>query len=178
MAITLVVETGAGLHNANSYVSLDAANEYNANHPHADTWQTVGTEDKKRAILLATRLLDSEVEWHGTPVKNTDTSVVAGDRQRLRWPRSGAHDLDGNAVNQKEIPEWLKEATSELARHVANTDRTAEPETRGYSRMEVGDLKVDIDKTDTPPVLPRSVVHMISPYGDVRYSHAVKLRRT
>jgi len=177
MTITLVVETGAGLHNANSYVSLDECNSYNALHPHSEAWLVVGSEERKRNILMATRLLNSEVDWHGTPVKNTDTSVAQGDRQRLRWPRSGATDLDGNSVSQLEIPEWLREATSELARHLSVKDRTEEPETRGFSSREVGDLKVEIDKTDSPPVLPRSVVHMISPYGDVRFSYTVKLRR-
>ena len=67
MAITIVVETGAGLSNSNSYVTVAEADTYNENHYYGSAWAALSDENKKRAIIFATRLLDEQVDWNGTP---------------------------------------------------------------------------------------------------------------
>lgn len=175
MAITIVVETGAGLSNSNSYVTVAEADTYNENHYYGSAWAHLQDEKKKRAIIFATRLLDEQVDWNGTPRKSTDTSV--SDHQSLRWPRNSVVDIDGYAVDFQTIPEWLKNACSELARYLTVSDRTAEPSTAGFSKLQVGSVSVDVDKNDQLPTMPKSVVQMITAYGRIKFGHNVKLLR-
>jgi hypothetical protein len=175
MAITIVVETGAGLSNSNSYVTVAEADTYNENHYYGSDWAHLQDEKKKRAIIFATRLLDEQVDWNGTPRKSTDTSV--SDHQSLRWPRNSVVDIDGYAVDFQTIPEWLKNACSELARYLTASDRTAEPATAGFSKLQVGSVSVDVDKNDQLPTMPKSVVQMITAYGRIKFGHNVKLLR-
>ena len=175
MAITIVVETGVGLSNSNSYVTVAEADTYNEDHYYGSAWAALSDENKKRAIIFATRLLDEQVEWTGTPRKSTDTSI--SDYQSLRWPRSSVVDVDGYAVDFQTIPDWLKNATSELARYLSANDRTAEPSTAGFSKLQVGSVSVDVDKNDQLPTMPKSVVQMITDYGRIKFGNTVKLLR-
>lgn len=176
MAITIVVETGDGLPNSNSYVTLAEANTYNENHYYGSAWAALSDERKKQAMIFATRLLDEQVEWNGTPRKSTDRSI--DDYQALRWPRSSVNDIDGYAVDFKTIPEWLKNSTSELARILSGSDRTAEPATAGFSKLQVGSVSVDVDKNDQLPTMPKSVVQMVTAYGRIKFGNTVKLLRS
>ena len=77
MAITLTVEDGTGLANANTYVALADADAYFANRIN-DTWLN-GTDDQRSSALIqATQYLDSRYTFKGVPL--TDT-------QALQWPR-------------------------------------------------------------------------------------------
>ena len=181
MAVTLVVEDGTGVLNANGYCSVDFANTYNDQHPHGDAWVTFGTADKQRAIIMATRLLDEEVNWYGSPTYNLASSVTNSNQtakvQYLRFPRSGMVDMDGYTLDHLSVPTFLKNATAELARYLASTDRTAEPDTQGFGSVKLGSLTVAIDKYDNPPILPRSVKAIIQPYGTVRGGGVAVVRR-
>ena len=46
MHVTLVVEDGTGVLNANGYCIVDFANTYNDENPHGHPWITYGTADK------------------------------------------------------------------------------------------------------------------------------------
>jgi hypothetical protein len=177
MPITLVVEDGSGLHNANSYVSVADANTFNTNRPFATSWLAVGLEDKNRAITMATRLLDEHINWYGQAVKTRDTSVSSADRQALMFPRNGLSDADGYAIDHKSVPTWLKEATSEFARYLAVEDRTLDFGTAGFSEIKLGSLNLKVDADDRVAVIPRGVAHMVGQYGRMRYGASSRLVR-
>jgi hypothetical protein len=87
MAITLVVETGVGLANANSYASLEDSEAYFADR--GDTvWAAADDEDKKAALIRATQAVDDmgNGRFLGTKMLST---------QALAWPRDDAYDQDG-----------------------------------------------------------------------------------
>lgn len=86
MALTLIVETGAGLANTNSYASLADGDAYHQAHLHADDWLAATVEIKGAALVWASRLLDEAVDWHGQ--KAVPTSG-------LRWSRAGVADRHG-----------------------------------------------------------------------------------
>ena len=182
MPVTLVVEDGTVVLNANGYCTVDFANTYNDEHPHGDTWITYGTADKQRGIIMATRLMDEQIKWYGSPTYNLASSVSSSNAtakvQYLRFPRSGIADQDGYSLDHHTIPTFLKNATAELARYLAAKDRTAEPDTQGFGTVKLGSLTVGIDKYDNPPILPRSVRAIIQPYGTVRGGNVAVVRRT
>lgn len=98
---------------ANSYVTVEEANDYFALSLHAAEWpQTSAGADllkKQAALVSATRLLDAE-QWVGSK---------ATSAQALRWPRiwtpAGDHFVDDHAGDVDRMPAKLKEATCDVA---------------------------------------------------------------
>jgi len=177
MTITLIEETGAGIHNANSYVSVTDANTFNNERPFATSWLAVGLEDKKRALIMATRLLDEHIDWYGQSKRSHNLSLSQPNRQSLAWPRSGVSDPDKYSIDQDSIPDWLKNSTAEFARFLAAEDSTLDPDTAGFSSINLGALSLSINPDDRAGVVPRGVMHMVAPYGRKRYGASAKLVR-
>jgi hypothetical protein len=160
MALTIVVETGSASASSNSYASVQNARDYSLRHLYASGLQNANQETLEAALVWATRVLDEQVSWKGT--RNSID-------QALEWPRIGVYDKNGFLYDNDEIPQWLIDATCELARALIAADRTADDFAgpRGFSQMTVGDLSLSIDKFDRQGVLPDSVVSMVSGYGTV-----------
>jgi len=146
---------------ANSYITLIEANAYWADHFYSETWDALQSGDKNTLIVMSTRLLDEWVDWKG--IKSSDT-------QALRWPRYNTVDRDNYWIDGDVIPVEVKNATAELAGYLAKGDATAEPDTKGFSELKVGELQLKIDKSDrdNTTVIPDSVLAIISHYGVVR----------
>jgi len=124
---------------ANSYVTLADADAYFETVPNSATWIDKTTDQKNRALISATRWID--------------TLNFYGDRcdagQALKWPRTN-YDVDNITLECSLIPSDIKYATYELARALANdTDAvTGNTGTSGlYDQVELGDLKVKYSKT-------------------------------
>jgi len=113
MASNIVVETGVGLTNANSYLSVVDADTYHANHSGSTVWSGAAEADKEKALRLATQYLDVKYTWKG--LKKLRTQV-------LSWPRHDVYDSDGHHVSNNAIPQALKDACAELALRVIQGD--------------------------------------------------------
>lgn len=162
MTLTLVVETGAGLSNANSYATSAEGDSYHEAHLHASSWTSATQVEKEAALVWATRLLDEQVQWYG---------YKTNFEQPLMWPRQGVLEKDGfNYYDNNEIPTWLKSATAELARYLLAEDRTGEYEGKGIKFMGAGPLQVSFDKGDVKSILPRSVISIVGSYGFINSS--------
>lgn len=159
--VTLVVEDGSGKTNSNAYTSLADADAYWETNFYTATWDALTDAQKNVLIVMATRLLDDWVDWNGT---------ITDENQALRWPRYGVLTRDGYAIEGDEMPTFLVNATAELANYLAKSDPTAEPDTKGFSELGVGDLKLKVDKIDrdNTTVLPDSVLAIIDAYGSIR----------
>jgi hypothetical protein len=103
--MTLTVETGAGLADADALVSLSDCDAYHAAQGHAD-W-TGADADKESAIRRATAYLSRSITWTGVRTH--------GRAQALAWPRSGCADGEGNGIASNEIPGEIVDACCELA---------------------------------------------------------------
>jgi len=125
------------------------------------SWTGASVSDRNTALIWATRLLDDWVSWIGTKVD---------ENQSLRWPRYEVKDEDGYYVDSDAIPVFLREATSELAGYLLAGDPTAEPDTKGYKRLKVDVLELEVDKhdRDSATTIPDSVKSMVAHYGQVR----------
>ena len=153
---------------SNSYATRAEADSYHEGHYYADAWTALTTTQKDTALVMATRLLDEQVEWAGT-------KTTRG--QALRWPRIGVYERDsmgvypdpyyGYTLNSSTIPAFLKNATAELARLLTVEDRTADADLLEFSQISVGSLSLVKDQSRQQHVLPDSVRAMVKPYGAV-----------
>lgn len=119
---------------ANSFVTLAEANSYFETVPDSTTWDAKTDDQKNRALISATRWID--------------TLNFYGDRcdsgQALSWPRNNYH-VDRVELVCSLIPLDIKYATFELARGLANEPDavTGEKGTDGvYEEVAIGELRV------------------------------------
>lgn len=102
--MTLIVEDGTGLSNAESYISVTDADTYIAAYRGANaTWDSATVASKEVAARQATQYLDGTSRWKG--VKEFST-------QALDWPRNFAYDENNIAFDG--IPAKLEQATAEV----------------------------------------------------------------
>ena len=132
MAATITATLSSA--SANSYVTLAEANTYFETVPDSTTWDDKTVDQKNRALIAATRWIDSFVYF--------------GDRcdhgQALKFPRNN-YQVDDVELACTAIPANIKYAQYELARALANdTDAmTGNIGTNGnIAEAKLGDLEV------------------------------------
>lgn len=172
MAITLVVAAYQST-TANTYVSLEDSEIYHERRLHNPEWLAATDEQKRAALVWATRSLDSWMSWIG---------YRSWDEQSLEWPRVNAYDRSGYAYEHTDIPQPLKDATSELAYLLLKSDRSAEssnPSSAGLSSVTVGDISLVFDPKDRIEEVPDSVAVLLRGLGAKASPKpsAVKLQR-
>ena len=89
----------------NVYVVVADADDYLSASLYATDWTGATADDQARALVMATRLLDRQ-EWDGSKAESANTQD---------WPRSGLSDENGDTISDLAIPQFLKDATAELA---------------------------------------------------------------
>ena len=89
MALTLVKEDGTGKVDANSYASVADGDAYFEGHLYATAWTAATSGTKAAALVMATRLVDTQVQFNG---------YRAHETQALQWPRERCPDPDRNLV--------------------------------------------------------------------------------
>lgn len=147
--MALIVETGAGIHGAESYVSVSAADAYWQSRPQnamATTWASMETDDKEGALREATGFLDGV--W-GAYYRG----IRAGYVQGLLWPRSGAYDGAGYPLPG--LPQEIVNATIELAGRAVSATLAVDADRGGEvkrTRKKVGDLEKEIEYFDNATV--------------------------
>lgn len=154
---------------SNTYASIKEADDYYDTQLYRLNWEGAQSGTKSRALLTATRLLDEQISWFGSK---------SNSAQSLGWPRFNTADTDGVSVGSTTIPQFMVNAVSELAGHLIAENRTADPETKGFSAMKAGELQLTIDKKDVKEVLPNSVWAMLLPYGQKKSKITPELVRT
>lgn len=153
------IDVTVGGASANSYATRAQADTYHDKHLWADAWKSAEAWKKDAALIMATRILDEQVDWYGVP---TDSD------QPLRWPRGGVLTRDADRYyDTDELPSWLIDATAEMARYLISEDRTAERAyANGIRKVKADVVEVEFESHfDQKPVLPPSVRAMVSPYG-------------
>jgi hypothetical protein len=120
--MTLVVENGSGLANAESYASIASADAYLTLFGTPDSWTAATTGEKEIALRKATRYLEATYagEWPGC-VKSRD--------QALSWPRWGAERSDGVCIDSSVVPTAIVQATAYMA--AVSLDEDILPDTTG-----------------------------------------------
>jgi hypothetical protein len=130
--MTLIVEDGTGLPNAESYVSVAEADTYftSLGNP---AW-AADTAAKEVALRKATQYLDDTYQWKGKLVSDT---------QALGWPRTGVYDSEGRDISDS-VPVKLKKAAFELALTSITTPLVEDLTNAAFVKREkVGELEVE-----------------------------------
>lgn len=171
MALSVVKEDGTGKVDANSYASVVDGDAYHDGHLYASAWTVATEENRAKALVFATRLIDAEYKFKG---------VRANSTQALQWPRAGCRDPDGTDYLARDVvPSAVVNATCEMARELLIKDRTVAPVGEGLKYQNVGSTQTGYDKTDTPPVITRVAQAMLAKLGSLlkARSGAVRLVR-
>lgn len=142
--MSITVETGAGLADAESYASVSDADIYLAARGFS-LWATMSTTEKEQALRRGTEYLQGfyNGRWKGEKLTST---------QALDWPRDGVV-VDGFLIDYDAIPERLKNACIKTAFKAA-----------------AGDLVPDLGRpTTSETVGPISVTYAVGARQQTRY---------
>lgn len=167
--ITLVVETGAGLANANSYCDKSTANAFHEIEGN-EAWNNANDADKDRALIRATRYLDTYSDYPGYPTTNA---------QGLLWPREGVFNTQlGEEYAANVVPNPLRYAVAELAAWLVAGNNLENSAGGEVTNVDVEGLSVSVapgNSTSNP--LPRRVLDMLSRWGLCRRNNSAGIIR-
>jgi hypothetical protein len=179
----LIKEDGTGRADANSYADVADGGAYHDGHLYASAWTTATPDRKAAALVMATRLIDSQYQFNGS---RTSAS------QALQWPRAECPDPDkglvrlsallpivSNFVDYDTVPAAIVQATCEMARELLIADRTAAAAGEGLDSVATAHAThattgtasdstsstTKYSKTDTRPIISAVVQAMLSRYG-------------
>ena len=130
--MALVIETGAGIANADCYADVTACSAYAVAYYGASL--AGSPADKEAAIRRAAAYMNG-LAWKGTRTH--------GRAQGLAWPRSGVTDCEGLAIGSGEIPTDVINAQHELARAEFSAPGVLSP-SMARSKATVVREKVDV----------------------------------
>ena len=181
MALTLNKEDGTGLANANSYADVADGDAYFEGHLYDLAWTGATEDTKAAALVMATRLVDSQFQFNG---------FRAHETQALQWPRERCADPDRNLVTSSSlspvltnfvpsdsVPKPVASAVCEMARELLIADRTAPPPGEGVSSTQTSQAthdasggsssmtSVSYSKEDRRPIVSRVAQAMLAKYG-------------
>jgi len=128
---TIRAASGAG--NANSYVTLELADDYFAQGLQASAWNAQEESDREAALIGATRAIE-RLRLGGTP---DDTSTP----QALHFPR--ADDTDRTIVDEEFTSEH--DSAVQLLRSGITTDSVTVEDSSGTAYTEDTDYTIDYD---------------------------------
>lgn len=129
--------------------------------------------DREKAILWATQILDAQIDWFGSPryAMRDSAAPQTGPFQNLRWPRMGVIRSDGYAYPYDRIPEDLKRVTAELAIYLLQRDLSSIPDLLGLGIEEAslpGPLRVKVSKKMKEFIIPDYILAMLRDLGRVQ----------
>ena len=166
MPVVIVADPGAP--NANSYATEAEANAYHETVIDSAAWDDADSDMKRRALVSATRALDTQVQWIGRALSGV---------QSLGWPRYNAVTRNGYIISAV-IPAEVKNATAELARRLIASGgaptSTGENPLKGLKAGPVNlTFRDDVD-TSTAVGFPADVFQMIAHLARTGLSSGVR----
>lgn len=180
MSLTLVKEDGTARADANTYALPADGDAYHAGHLYASAWTGATDDQKAAALVMATRLIDTQYQFNGTRVTTA---------QALQWPRARCPDPDGldvvisalqaiptRTVPYNVVPAVVMQATCETARALLIEDRTANPLGEGLKFTGMGAGQTSFDKSDRRPIIPYVAQAMLGKFGSLLLARSGYMR--
>lgn len=135
MAITIIATPGAS--DANSYLTVAEGDTFAEERLGTLTWSSSSDEDKKKALVQATRYMDT-LEYIGEKATTT---------QALLWPRDDAKCGDKDYADTV-IPTEVQEATFDLAEGLLNNPGLISGQGVTASTATTGELVAGVPNAD------------------------------
>lgn len=123
MTLSIIVETGLIVANANSYVTVANVNDYSALMGLTDSWDSATADDDEDAIGAILRACRS-IEQHYGP--RYLSAVLPYTNQALLWPRFPFYDNRGFIFLQGVIPQAIRDAQAQMAIDYLSADSPAD----------------------------------------------------
>lgn len=151
--MALTVESGAGLADAESYISVADADTMHAARGNT-LWATLSEAEKEQALRRGTDYMGGAYRqrWKGNRVSST---------QALDWPRHGVC-VDGFDLVSDAVPAVVARACAEMAFRAASGDLDEDLE-RGIVREKIGPLETEYDRNSPQHKRYRAVDNMLAP---------------
>lgn len=136
----------------NCYIARADAITYFTDLIHGADFLGATTTIQDQALISATAMLDRQ-EWVGSKT---------GDPQALDWPRTGVSDPEGVAVDSATVPQFIKDATCELALALIQDLRvqTNADTSKNIKSLKAGPAEIHYFKGKTGPRFP-TIIHEI-----------------
>ncbi len=165
--MALIVETGTGLIDSNSYADVAFADAYFEGHPfYADAWSDLEVENKEFLLMAATRDLDAMINWKGSPSSRT---------QALRWPRIGASNSDSIPYGRNVVPTPVRQAVCEQARYLSTSEGNpdAPSDTAGVTELKVDVITLKFGGSEARGAVPKGALRLLLGLGGTYSSSRV-----
>jgi hypothetical protein len=153
--MAFVVETGAGLADANSYASVADADAYVADRGIAG-WATLSSTVKQQSLIRGTDYLEQTYReaWRGFRVTST---------QALSWPRSDVV-VDTFLVAANVVPKAVIRACIEMALRASDGDELISDLGQQVVREKVDVIETQYAPYSSPSVRYPAVNRLLIPY--------------
>lgn len=153
--MAFVVETGAGLSNANSYASVSAADSYVADRG-ITGWASLTQTIKEQSLVKATDYLEATYRdaWKGNRVSET---------QALSWPRYNVV-VDGFNYASNVVPPQVVNACVEMALRASAGETLIADQGQKVKREKIDVIEVEYQDYSDPTQRYPLVNRMLTPY--------------
>ncbi len=132
--MTLIIETGAGVSGANSYISTADAQAYLDSREIVNADGMDVTPNLTDGLMLRAMDALTGIRWDG---------FKAAAANPLPWPRSHAFDCERVLIASDVIPDQIKEAQIWLAFYIESGSDPATPSTPAVKREKVDVIEVE-----------------------------------
>ena len=165
--MTLIVETGTGSANSESFCSVSDALAYHAARGNS-TWATITTTQQEQALRRATDYMEAvySQRWAGTRTTST---------QALSFPRYNVF-VNGFVVLSSSVPKPVINACAELALKAAAGELLSDS-TQQKTRTKVDVIEVEYDKYSPQSTQYLAITAMLAPYFESGSGVEVKVIR-
>ena len=152
--MALIVESGQGLSNSESYISVADAT---ARHLALGNtiWADLLNDEMEQALRRATVFMEQAFRSRWTGARKTAT-------QAMSWPRYSVV-VDGYSVDSDVVPAEVANACADLALKAAAGDLNADLE-RAVIREKVGPLETEYSPHSPQSVRYPSITMLLAPY--------------
>jgi len=152
--MALTVETGAGLEDADSFVSVDMFKAYQGK---IGNDLTDYSDDLiEQALRRSSSFLSNSFTWQGFRTHGRD--------QALSWPRSGAVDQEGWGIKSDEIPTEIINAVCEVGWREVEDPGSMNPDFKATELIKsekIGPMSTEYALSDTSPDALRPVLTIV-----------------
>lgn len=140
------------------YSDISDADDYFNGSTRFSDWDGLTTDEKGRALVSSTRLLERQT-WQGN---KTDSG------QDLAFPRTGLTDRDGNEVDDSTIPADVIEASQLLALfiHLEELNEQTSSTEDLNKRIKAGSVEIEKFRADKDTVkkFPNQIIELIGAF--------------